>query len=383
MIITMQNTPTPANMNNRKNVPLQKSGTNQNKNPDPMPVPSAKQTAQKQPSPKTPQPAPKQQTPKNNPQPTPPANKKRKKKKYFVEWKKVASFFLVVVLLMGGLCGAFLKLHVFADYEQSELTYGDSVDRSTLVSSPFVKNILLIGQDINDIDTDSRSDTMMLISLDSKHMRINMVSFLRDTYCEIPGYYPTKLNAACSFGGPSLLIETLEYNYNIKIDGYVRVGFELLEYIIDAIGGVTIPEIDETESAALYASFKVQMDPGVNVHLNGKQAMMYCRIRKYQSDFYRTERQREVISQIIKGISVEDIIPLLKLSRDLLGKIDCSFNELELTAIAAQAALCMIGGIEQQHIPADGTWWDETINGQAVLQIRWDENREILKDFLY
>ena len=365
MITAMQNTPSSERPNTRKSVPLQKSGATANGSQTQKQTPH---TAQKQTQPAAQQP--------NN-------SKKKKNKKYYVEWKKVFCFLLVVILLFGGTLGAFLKLHVFAEYEHSQVTYGDSVDRSTLVSSPFVKNILLIGQDINDIDVDSRSDTMMLISLDVKHCRINMVSFLRDTYCEIPGYYPTKLNAACSFGGPSLLIETLEYNYNIKIDGYARVGFDLLEIIIDAIGGVTIPEIDETESAALKASFKVDIAPGTNVHMDGKHALMYCRIRKYQSDFYRTERQREVISQIIKGIAVDDIVPLLQVVPDLLSRIDCSFSEWELTAIAAQAVLCMIGGIEQQHIPADGTWWDETINGQAVLQIHWDENRAILKDFLY
>lgn len=306
-----------------------------------------------------------------------------KKRKHFVERKKIVCFALVILTVLSIGFALLLKLHVFADYEQSSFTVGDSVDESALSSSPFVKNILLIGQDTVMLDEPSRSDTMLLISLDTASRKIRMVSFLRDTYCEIPGYSPNKLNAACMFGGPSLLIETLEYNYNIRIDGYVRVGFNLLSAIVDVLGGVTVPEIDETEAAALYEGYGWEVQPGTNVHLNGENALRYCRIRRYQSDFSRTERQREVLTQLLQDFGLNDIYPLVRSSRILFGRIDCSFSEFELLRIAVQVLFCLTGGIEQQHIPADGTWWDETIDGQAVLQIDWDENREIIENYLY
>ena len=315
--------------------------------------------------------------------PSQPKNNNHKKKKKPSQQKRAVSFVLVFCILFAVAAGLVLKLHVFADYTPGSFTVGSSVDEDSLQSSPFVRNILLIGQDSDMLDTPSRSDTMLLISLDTASRKIRMVSFLRDTYCEIPGYSPNKLNAACMYGGPSLLIETLEYNYNIRIDGYARVGFNLLSIIVDVLGGVTIPEIDETEAAALYAGYGWEVEPGTNIHLNGTNALRYCRIRQYQSDFSRTERQREVLTQLLKDFGIDDIYPVLRSSRILFGRIDCSYSEAELLRIAFQALYCLTGGMEQQHIPADGTWWDETINSQSVLQIDWDENRSILHDYLY
>ena len=315
--------------------------------------------------------------------PQPQKGKPQPQKKYTVEWNKIIAFVLTVCIVFAGAFGLLLKLHVFADYEPSELLIEDTDRASNLSSSPAVKNILLIGQDTDSLDTNSRSDTMLLISLDVASRKIRLVSFLRDTYCEIPGHEPNKLNAACMFGGPSLLIETIEYNYHIRIDGYARVGFRLLSILVDVLGGVTIPEIDETEADALYSGYGIDIEPGENIRLNGENALRYCRIRQYQSDFSRTERQREVLTQLIREFGVDDIYPLLRASRILFGRIDCSFSEAELVRIAFQALYCLTGGIEQQHIPANGTWWDDTINSQAVLQINWDENRNILKDYLY
>ena len=319
----------------------------------------------------------------NKTSPQPQKGKPQPQKKYTVEWNKIIAFVLTVCIVFAGAFGLLLKLHVFADYEPSELLIEDTDRASNLSSSPAVKNILLIGQDTDSLDTNSRSDTMLLISLDVASRKIRLVSFLRDTYCEIPGHEPNKLNAACMFGGPSLLIETIEYNYHIRIDGCARVGFRLLSILVDVLGGVTIPEIDETEADALYSGYGIDIEPGENIRLNGENALRYCRIRQYQSDFSRTERQREVLTQLIREFGVDDIYPLLRASRILFGRIDCSFSEAELVRIAFQALYCLTGGIEQQHIPANGTWWDDTINSQAVLQINWDENRNILKDYLY
>lgn len=308
---------------------------------------------------------------------------KKVKTVYRVDGSRILSYFLVLVLLIAAVGAFALKSYIFADYQKSEVVYSGYVDKNTLESKSYVKNILLIGQDTKTLDYDSRSDTMLLLSINTKDRDIKLVSFLRDSYMEIPGHYANKLNAACAFGGPSLLIETLEYNYGIRIDGYVRIGFNLLADIVDAIGGVTIPEIDETESEALYAGYKVQLGPGYHIHLNGENTLRYCRIRQYQSDFSRTERQREVIMQILKNFSADDVIPLLTQGRSLIAQIDCSFSETELFALALQGLYCLNGDMQQQYIPAEGTWWDEIVDEQAVLQIDLYENKAILQDFLY
>lgn len=302
---------------------------------------------------------------------------------YRVDGRKIFNFLIVSLLVLAVAGTLLLKSYLFSDYTKSEIIYSGYVDKNELTDNRFIKNILLIGQDTKTLDYDSRSDTMLLLSLNTKERSIKLVSFLRDTYIQIPGHYPNKLNASCAFGGPSLLIETLEYNFDIRIDGYIRIGFNLLADIVDAIGGVTVPEIDETESAALYAGYKVELGPGVNIHLNGENTLRYCRIRQYQSDFSRTERQREVVMQILKDFSVKDIFPLLREGQALISQIDCSFSESELFGLAAQGLFCLKGGMEQQHIPADGTWWDEIVDAQAVLQIDLHENKNILQEFIY
>ena len=141
----------------------------------------------------------------------------------------------------------------------------------SVASSPMkeegVTNILLIGNDSRENGEDGRSDAMILLSISNKTKKIYMTSLLRDMYVEIPGYKDNRLNAAYSYGGAELLMETIEQNFDIHISRYV------LDYFDDLSGGM--------------------------VHLNGPQALAYCRNRYIGTDFGRTERQRKVLTEVI------------------------------------------------------------------------------------
>lgn len=101
-------------------------------------------------------------------------------------------------------------------------------------------NILLIGQDARDGDTQARSDSMILCSYNRKTNTLTMTSFLRDLYVKIPGYGSNRINAAYSFGGTKLLKQTLEDNFGLYIDGCIEVDFSHFSEIIDHVGGVEI-----------------------------------------------------------------------------------------------------------------------------------------------
>ncbi|HEY5588967.1 MAG TPA: LCP family protein, partial [Candidatus Paceibacterota bacterium] len=101
-------------------------------------------------------------------------------------------------------------------------------------------NIALFGVDRRDVDEASRSDAIMVLSIDLVHKKIKMSSVMRDTYVEIKNHGDTKINHAYAYGGPQLAIRTLNENFDLNIRDYVTVDFFKLEKIIDTIGGVTI-----------------------------------------------------------------------------------------------------------------------------------------------
>lgn len=156
---------------------------------------------------------------------------------------------------------------------------------------------------------------MILVSVDYKHAKIKLTSFLRDSWVEIPSKgKKAKLNAACAYGGPQLLVDTIEYNFHIDIDHYVMVNFEMFTQIIDNLGGVEV-EVTEKEAKFIRNTTRHKdMESGDSVLLDGAKALVYCRIRKLDSDYMRTLRQRKVITALINKATETDIQTLLKRS---------------------------------------------------------------------
>ncbi len=306
------------------------------------------------------------------------APRKRRKKHVFA---KILAVLLVLVLLVcGGAAGA--VFYATQDYKPNELLPNAYADERNMMQSAGVKNILLMGLDTKEVYAQNRSDVMILLSIDTVHSQLKITSFMRDSYVSVPGHGSTKLGHACFYGGPQLTVDTIELNFGVKIDGYVKIGYNVFKEIVDAVGGITVAEIDSTESAAL-AKEGVHIEPGTDIHLNGHQALQYVRIRKGQSDFQRTERQREAIGLIVKQALKTNPVTLLKLARTVAGEADCSLTKTELLADALRTLPCLTKDLAQQQIPADGTWSGATRDGQSVLLVDTDANREILKDFIY
>lgn len=203
-------------------------------------------------------------------------------------------------------------------------------------SSRNVINVLLIGQD------DGRSDSMILASVNKKTDQITLASFFRDSYTYInykgEDRY-TKVNAAYSWGGPDLLIETLENNFKIKIDHYVTVDFDNFSKAIDAVGGIYVEvqpyESDFIRRTSGYKNFPV----GKNVLLNGGEALVFSRIRKSDadSDISRTRRQRQVISALIKQTKSASIGQLNNLANKILPYVKTNMPKTDILSIGTQA----------------------------------------------
>lgn len=291
---------------------------------------------------------------------------------------------MLVLIVGAGAAGVGVYSYVLQNYTSTTLAKNEYISDSELKSDSAVTNILLMSVDNENTSDNTRSDSMILLSIDTKHSKLKVTSFLRDMYITVPGHGETKLTHACAYsdGGPQLTCDTIELNFGVKIDAYAKIGYDVFRTVIDDVGGITIPEIDETESKALKKE-GVEVEPGTNIHLNGWCALKYCRIRKGQTDFERTERQRRTISLVLQQMKTLSPKELIKLVKDVADKIECSIPKNELLSIGLKALPCLANDIEQTHIPTDGAWEYGTRDGMSVVLVNLEKNKEYLAEFVY
>ncbi len=317
---------------------------------------------------------------------TEPKNTAQQKKKKHTG-RKIFGIFIVLLLVLTvgvGAAGVGVYSYVLQNYTSTALAKNEYISDSELKSDSAVTNILLMSVDNENTSDNTRSDSMILLSIDTKHNKLKVTSFLRDMYVTVPGHGETKLTHACAYsdGGPQLTCDTIELNFGVKIDAYAKIGYDVFRTVIDDVGGITIPEIDETESKALKKE-GVEVEPGTNIHLNGWCALKYCRIRKGQTDFERTERQRRTISLVLQQMKTLSPKELIKLVKDVADKIECSIPKNELLSIGLKALPCLANDMEQTHIPTDGAWEYGTRDGMSVVLVNLEKNKEYLEEFVY
>ena len=169
-------------------------------------------------------------------------------------------------------------------------------------------NFVVFGLSGENSGDDGRSDTIIICTIDPEHKEIKLTSILRDTKASIEGHEPQKINAAHKIGGPELAIDTLNKNFGLTLEDYITVQFETLIDIVDILGGV---EIELTQAEADFINeYSVEygfapLTEGVQL-LNGWQAVLYCRIRKIDSDKVRAGRQQLVIEKIFEKLNDKD-----------------------------------------------------------------------------
>lgn len=317
---------------------------------------------------------------------SPPPRRKRKKNSGVNKAKNIFRAIIAVILV------AVIGAGCFVGNAMGKVTYDDKrknqyVSRSDLAHSSSVTNILLLGVDARNPkdDTASRSDSMMLISIDKAHNCVKMVSFLRDTWVYIPCIdKKQRLNAACQYDGYNGVVDTIEYNFGIDIDGYVVADFEMFKVLVDSIGGVEV-EVSEKEAKEV-TSHKgrygnVKLDAG-KYKLTGEQALAYCRIRKIDTDFMRAYRQRTVMQAILKSVKSANPIKLVSMASKAAPYIETNLSKTKIISSGLKALPC-IGDMAEVRVPFDGTWQYATIGGASVITIDVDKNKEQLKDLIY
>lgn len=241
---------------------------------------------------------------------------------------------------------------------------------------PTIVNILLIGQDRRIDQPRQRSDAMILCTINSEKKTIVLTSFLRDTYVKLPGGYgKNRLNVPYAIGGFDMLDETLEQNFGVHVDHNIEVDFTGFKKVIDAVGGIDI-ELTEAEARVVEGD---QVE-GLN-HLDGGQALMYARIRKLDSDFERTNRQRKVLSALYDKAREMSLRQLLELMDAVLPMITTDMTDTEI--IGYMSDLFPIWKeleIITQSVPGTNEFYYDSIDGMSVVVPYWNKVRQKLAD---
>ena len=325
--------------------------------------------------------------------PEPEHQPKKKKRKHKSLARKiigrVIKSLLVLFLLLFGIysCTSLSLISKMNHVETGNRThYANNTGRS------HVRSVLVIGTDGRTDDDRGRSDSMILVSLNSKTNELIMTSFMRDCYVEIPNNGWNKLNAAYAFGGPELLMDTIEYNFDVRIDDYVSVDFASFVSVVDSVGGIDIEVSDEeaeeinviliSEVNELMGDDRMSdlLDHGGKLHLNGKQALSYSRIRKVGNyDFERTQRQRRVMSLIIAKLKSFRPSMFKHLASDVIPDVSTNMSTLDAYLLSLRLPFAARYKMKQIQIPAEGTFYGEDVEVGNVLQVDFDANMDVIE----
>lgn len=328
--------------------------------------------------------------------------KKKANKKKSKAGKVIIALLLILAILVGG--GAFFinsylsKLN-YGDYEaevdpnlnnEETLNFDGQADADAAIRNNLsddvlwyddrVLNVLLVGFDAGEISGSSkylpRSDSMTLISINTVNNTINMVSLSRAAYVSIPGQGNHRLNAAFAYGGASLLVDTIQKNYKIRIDKYALVDFSQFSSIINILGGVDIDLSAKEAQDVLYKS------TAGTYHLNGEQALAYSRLRWIDNDRTRTGRQRNVLNSILNKFKSSSVSTLLGLADEILPLVTTDFTKTEIVTHVTKFPKYITMPIHQDIIPYKAHSLSIR-DGMEVLILTWADETSYLHDLLY
>lgn len=213
-------------------------------------------------------------------------------------------------------------------------------------------NIALFGVDTREgkLEKGTRTDTIMIASINNSTSDIKLVSVYRDTYLDLAAEGKTvynKANTAYSQGGPKQAIDMLNKNLDLNITDYVTVDFVAITKVVDLLGGIDIEITDEERvhlnnyaietSKVTGVKTKEIPEPGL-VHLDGVQATSYARIRYTAGDDYkRTERQRLIIEKLFEKAKKMDFATLNSILDEVLPLVSTSLSSSEIIKLGTNA----------------------------------------------
>ena len=257
------------------------------------------------------------------------------------------------------------------------------------------RNIALFGVDARngELGRGTRSDTIMIASINQDTQEIRLVSVFRDTYLNLGNDSYNKCNTAYAQGGPEQAINMLNMNLDLDITDYVTIGFSGLIDAVDALGGVEI-EITDSEISHLN-NYQLCMAEELGVDytpvtqsgrqlLNGMQATAYCRIRYTKGDdFRRAERQRDVISAMMDKAASASVSTLTDMVNAVLPQVETSLNVNEILSVLGSVAGYNMTASDGFPFEGGRTGANVGSKGSCVIPVDLEENVRQLHQILY
>lgn len=297
-------------------------------------------------------------------------SKKGRRKRRF---RRLLALELLIVLLLIPVAFAVASLSKIQ-------TYKADLDNLIMnnVNDPNMKdytNLVVYGVDsrANELTKNTRSDSIIIVSINKKTKDIKLSSIFRDTFVNIDGHGYTKINHAYSYGGPALSISTINKNLDLNIKDFVTVNFSALSNVIDLLGGIELNiEENELEYVNAYTRDVARINGTDFTYLKhagkqtvtGVQATGYCRVRYTKGgDFRRAERQRTVMKAIFEKAKKSNPITLYKVANEILPQIYTSLSTTEIMRLGV--ALPFYNMADSQGFPQSNT--PKKVNGAAVV----------------
>lgn len=244
-------------------------------------------------------------------------------------------------------------------------------------------NVLLLGVDSRG-ESSSRSDTIMLARYEPLNKKVKLVSLMRDSYVTIPGYNKSKLNHAYFYGGDKLLKETIEKNFNVKIDHVALIDFQ---GFIEVVKILAPQGLKVDVSKPMMKDLRISGEPGMHV-LNGQQLLDYVRFRHdAKSDFGRVERQQEIIislkDEAVETLgSFDGIVKLPGILTEVANHVDTDIVFKDYLTLGATFILNPVSNVETLRVPVENSYTNKyTKHAGEVLNLDIQRNKDAISKF--
>lgn len=249
------------------------------------------------------------------------------------------------------------------------------------------KTFLIIGVDnYESLDKNNgRSDVTMLVEIDFTRSQVKTVSFARDMFIKDERDRDAKLNMIIRSGGEQALVDAVQRNFGVTIDGWFRVNFASVILLVDALGGA---RVELTSQEANYIDRQIgkyddhPLTEGVCL-LNGEQALTYARCRKLDNDIGRGARQGKLLSAMVAQTKKLTIPKLVGVFNSLKDMWRSSLSAGEQVTLLSQVLWLRGAKVEAYGIPFDGTWgYGNSDSGVSGVKANLPENRRLLLEAL-
>lgn len=295
---------------------------------------------------------------------------------------------LLVLLILAAAAGLFVLVMLgrMGHETISGLTFNGGVSHSGY------KNYVLYGVDARDnsLTRDCHSDTIMICSLNKRTKEVRLVSVYRDTYLDNTNGEYRKATECYFFGGPERSISMLNKNLDLDITDYISVNFGAVVTLIDLLGGIDLDISQEEMEYINGYCVENQQVTGVSytpltewgpVHLDGIQALAYCRIRYTEGwDYKRTERQRTVLTLAYQKAKQQGPGALVSIANAMLPEISTSMNPAEIISLVSAIGSYSLG--DESGFPFEKTAM--VVEGSdVVVPATLASNVSELHSFLY